>query len=205
MRGEVLFKTSLNIIKAHKIYGLYYSKDMPMMPIMRIIVTNNTLKPVYEEDQRAQAFAAAPRNSFLANATEKRSLVDMAVKKDISSLDSDGTSRKVVTDLPIERFALGFAITLAVVEVRFIVISLLVGYHKGAKAPRTGKTAISLGIIFDINSKAPRTGKTVEFERFKAQASSKAPRTGKTAGCSLCCFRLLSKAPRTGQTFSRGA
>jgi hypothetical protein len=37
-----LLKTSLSIIKVHKIYGRYYSKDMPMVPIMRIIVTNNT-------------------------------------------------------------------------------------------------------------------------------------------------------------------
>ena len=76
------------------------------------------------ENLNAQAFSVASKNSFLANATEKRSLVDTAVKKDLSSLDSVGTSRKVVTDLPIERFALGFAIPLAVVEVRFIVMSL---------------------------------------------------------------------------------
>lgn len=65
----------------------------------------------------------APRNSLFAEATEKRSLVEIAVKKDLSSLDSDGTSRKLGAALPTERFTLGFGITVALLEVRFIMKS----------------------------------------------------------------------------------
>jgi len=79
-------------------------------------VPTGQLCGIMQGDQ-AQAFSAAPTNNFLANATEKRSLVDTAVKKDRSFWDSDGTARRGSTDLPTGRFALGFAFTLAVVKV----------------------------------------------------------------------------------------
>ena len=83
---------------------------------------------------------------MFAEATEKRSLVEIAVKKDLSSLDSDGTSRKLGAALPAERFTLGFGITVALLEVRFIMKScghvntkaIFVQHHHCSLTPEFG-------------------------------------------------------------------